>query len=319
MYYHCIKVFKTSDALQTSLHGVPKIRNNYTLHTNGVPTTQSQMTNPEDFIQTPETISERAGERKIRLRERAGWPYFGASELFADLRGDDLVFRGMDAPLDDSDLVCMPKRPCDVYEFETQGGEILTWYARSNLVAWRGLLYAVFYEINNMLRSYAWLTATDACATLVRNSGLKCVFLRDGELHITGLHVHRCTGEIVRWIRASGASEPGWAGVHCMRMRSPEPWYTRGFVLERLPKYLRNDLLNRGQIRKLQDWMREKGGVLRSKRELQLRRLRSVGWFSILTDDIFELIARMVLSISKHRHRTERDLAYLCDYAQETR
>ena len=258
----------------------------------------------DHFIQTPATISERAGERKVRLRDTVAWPYFGASEIPFESHGDALNFRSNENPLDDSDLVCVPKRPCDVFEFETDGGDVLTWYARSNLVAWQGELYAVFYECNHLLGSYAWLTATDARVTRVRNSGLHCRFRRDGRLFISGLHVHRCTGEIVSWIRASGVSEPGWASASCMRMRPPEPWYAKGFLLERESVYLRKDYLNKGQIRRLQRWMRE-----RHRRCNLLSTLRCAGgWFSILCDDVLEIIVSMV-----REKVAERDFAYLRD------
>lgn len=157
------------------------------------------------LIQTPDTISERARAPQCRMRDHFLWPFYRDEAGFGDAEGDRLIYEPGEAPLRKGVDLVWPTG--HVYEF---GNEIV-FYSRSGLVSVQGILYAVFYEHDHLLSSYAW--CSDQNITL---ASLECTWWARGRhaiLRIKGVHVHRFTGEIVKWVRESGESYPSGHAV----------------------------------------------------------------------------------------------------------
>jgi len=252
------------------------------------------------FIQTPTTISERALEKKIQRRNSFGWPYFGGND--EEIDDNSLIFRHPSTPVDDQDKIFLAHKS-DVYVFQGEKeNNNFVWYTRSNMVAMQGLLYAMYFEHYHVLHSYIAEHGTqNEDVVIVRDSGLSWKPHKKilGVLMISGIHIHRATGEVVVWKRSTGEESLGTAFVYCMRSRPPVPWYTKGFFPNLEKAYAQCNDLNKGQIVKLQQW----GRMLVHKRKVQFKsQFRFHGWFALLTDDLFDNVLHFWMSLPKN-HR----------------
>jgi len=247
------------------------------------------------FIQCPDIMSERAGVQKIRMRDHFLWPFFQEMTGCDDSDGDQLMFEPGQAPLRKGIDLVWPTG--HVYEFGT-GRDAIIFYAQSGLVSVRGALHAVFYEHVHVLGSYAWLAdqiSGGAGCVVIPNAGLSYKTIRRGKceiLRIEGLHIHRSTGEIVRWIRESGETRIGTGFSDCMRIRPRVPWHTRNFYTGGATASLIIDLA----VIRIQRWMRKKCKELWSTKEVEFWNLfRDFGHFAHLTDDLFRLVVQQTV------------------------
>jgi hypothetical protein len=115
---------------------------------------------------------------------------------------DALVFRHASTPIEECDTLYVRSKS-EVYVFKgAHAGCNFAWYTRSNLIALDdGTLYAVYFEHNHVLDSYAWLTRSPhhQRVVVVRDSGLfyRRSTRREGVLEICSVHIHRSTGDVV--------------------------------------------------------------------------------------------------------------------------
>ena len=242
------------------------------------------------FIQCPDIMSERAGVKRIRMRDHFLWPFFQEITGCDDSVGDNLMFEPGQAPLRKGIDLVWPTG--HVYEFGTECDAIV-FYAQSGLVSVHGSLYAVFYEHVHVLGSYAWLADRISGAAgyvEIPDSGLSHKIIQRGKcevLRITGLHIHRSTGEVVRWIRESGETTIGTGFSDCMRIRPRVPWHTRNFYTGGATASFTIDLA----VFRIQRWMRKKCEKIWSTKETRFWDLfRNFGRFAYLTDDLFRLV-----------------------------
>ena len=244
-------------------------------------------------MESPRTISERVGESRIRRRDSVGWPYFGADEVLDHSMDDALVFRHASTPIEECDTLYVRSKS-EVYVFEgAHAGCNFAWYTRSNLIALDdGTLYAVYFEHNHVLDSYAWLAGSPRHqrVVVVRDSGLfyRRSTRREGVLEICGVHIHRSTGDVV--VRSHDGL-PARARADCMRMRPPVPWYSKGFFTGHENTYARQNVLNQGQVVRLQRWVKT---LLQRKRARFHAQFRLHGLFALLSDDTFDLLVHLV-------------------------
>ena len=237
------------------------------------------------LIESPDIISERAGVSRIRMRDHFLWPFYSTMAGWEDSVGEQLIFEPSEAPLRKGIDLVWPTG--HVYELRLACGTTCTFYAQSGLVAVHGVLYASFYENVHVLGSYAWMTDQGRDVEL-----LSYEKIRRGELgnilRIEGLHIHRSTGEIVRWIHESGETRIGTGFTDCMRVRPRIPWHTKQFYTAGTTKGLLTlDLL----VIRLQRWMRSKcKEAWRTKETEFWNEFRDHGWFASLTDDLFRLV-----------------------------
>ena len=219
------------------------------------------------------------------MRDHFLWPYYREVAGWEDSVGEQLIFEPGEAPLRKGIDLVWPTG--HVYEFHTNCCTKCVFYAQSGLVSVHGVLYAVFYEHVHVLGSYAWLADQGRDAEL-----LSYKLIRRGELcdilRIEGLHIHRSTGEMVRWIRESGETRMGTGFSDCMRIRPRIPWHTKNFyTTDTVRAQLTLDLV----VIRLQRWMRRKCKEVWSAKETDFwNEYRDYGWFANLTDDLFRLV-----------------------------
>ena len=230
-------------------------------------------------------LSIRAGVKLIPANQHILWPFF---RDFWKCSSDALIpeNRLLELGGDEHDVVVVPKGP-SVYVFETELSRV-TWYRKSNLIAVEGALYAIISEHNHLLGSYAWLACgekVDADYVTIYGSGMRYKRTELGEIKLSALHIHRCTGKPMQ----SGCAVYDHAHTNALLMRPSEPWYTPGFY-DRLHKgeYSKLNLLNSGKIERLQKWIRSK--LTGSNKESTVRQFRNHGWLRLLNDDLFELV-----------------------------
>ena len=239
------------------------------------------------FIESPDIISERAGVSRIRMRDHFLWAYYSEMAGWEESVGEQLIFEPSEAPLRKGIDLVWPTG--HVYELRTKCGARCVFYAQSGLVSVHGVLYALFYEHVHVLGSYAWLVDQGRDAEL-----LGFELIRRGELcnilRIEGLHIHRSTGEIVRWIRETGETSVGTGFSDCMRIRPRIPWHTKNFYTAGTMRGLLTlDLL----VIRLQRWMRRKCKDIWSTKELNFwNEFRDHGWLAHLNDDVFGLMVK---------------------------
>ena len=174
-----------------------------------------------------------------------------------------------------------------------QGSELVTWYAQSNLIAFRGKLYHVVYEQNNLLASYAWLIdqkIKDARYALVIDSDLRCYLHNGNMLKIHGSTVDRYIGSI----RAVGNSH-----VICIQMIPPNTWWQSPttYWTDLKTLYAPQDQIT-GKLLKIQRILKERSKLIKTRR---YNTLRNLGWFAVLNDDLFQLIMQKTLKEVSHR------------------
>jgi hypothetical protein len=250
------------------------------------------------YIETPDAISERAGAPRCRMRDHYLWPFYCEINGWDDSVADTLTFETGSAPLRKGVDLMWPRG--HVYEF----GDDIVYYAQSGLVSVEGTLYAVFYEREHVLGSYAWLAGGGGDVVVVPDAGLRYKKIRRGEcndiLRITGLHFHRSTGEAVRMISESGEIIIASGQSDCMRIRPLVPWHTLDFYNGGAVGPVLDLMLVR-----LQRWIRKKCAKLWSAREYDFwNQFRDVGHFALLSDDLFRLIVRLaVRKIGPPLHR----------------
>ena len=218
----------------------------------------------------------------IRLREHSLWRFW--QEMGLESSADHLVDAKMALALDGEDTVCMPDAR-DVYvfvcrQFRVKTVEKLVWYCRSGLVSVGGILYFVYYSADNLLESYAWLLRESSGSVRIKNVGLRWSTRHD-ILTIYGAKIDRYTGE-----RKDGEI----ARAKCIRMRPPVQWYAPGFAKDLIETYSNQNSLN-PIVTKLQRWAR----TIRRRRKVDvLDEMRCVGYFDLLSDDLFGLISDLV-------------------------
>ena len=236
------------------------------------------------LIECPDIISERAGVSRIRMRDHFLWPFYRELAGWEDSVGEQQIFEPAEAPLRKGIDLVWPTG--HVYEFGTTCSAKCVFYAQSGLVSIHGALYAVIYEHVHVLGSYAWLADQARRA----DTGLSLKMIQRGKcniLRIEGLHIHRSTGEIVRWILESGETTTGTGFSDCMRIRPRVPWHTKNFYTGGATARVTLDLA----VVRLQRWMRKKCKEVWSTREIEFwNRFRDYGWFANLTDDLFRLV-----------------------------
>ena len=219
------------------------------------------------------------------MRDHFLWPYYREVAGWEDSVGEQLIFEPGEAPLRKGIDLVWPTGY--VYEFHTDCCTKCVFYAQSGLVSVHGVLYAVFYEHVHVLGSYAWLADQGRDAEL-----LSYKLIRRGELcdilRIEGLHIHRSTGGIVRWIRESGETRMGTGFSDCMRIRPRIQWHVKNFYSADTARgQLTLDLV----VIRLQRWMRRKCKEVWSAKETDFwNEYRDYGWFANLTDDLFRLV-----------------------------
>ena len=244
------------------------------------------LTSPmELFINSPDIMSERAGVARIRMRDHFLWPFYREMAGWEEeVEGEQMIFEPSESPLRKGIDLVWPTG--HVYEFVTNCNTKCVFYAQSGLVSLHGALYAIFYEQRHVLGSYAWLAdqghqVDTALSFRMMQRGI-CNILR-----IEGLHIHRSTGEIVRWIFDSGETIIMTGVSDCMRIRPRVPWHTRNFYTGGATARITLDLA----VVRLQRWMRKKCKEVWSAREIELwNQFRDYGLFTSLTDDLFRLV-----------------------------
>ena len=229
------------------------------------------------------------------MRDHFLWPFFQEITGCDDSNGDNLMFEPGQAPLRRGIDLVWPTG--HVYEFGTERENII-FYAQSGLVSVHGALYAVFYEHVHVLGSYAWLAdqiSGGAGCVEIPDSGLSYKTIQRGKceiLRVEGLHIHRSTGEVVRWIRESGETSTGIGFSDCMRIRPRVPWHTSNFYTGGATAPLTIDLA----VVRIQRWMRKKCKELWSTKETEFWNLfREFGRFAQLTDDLFTMVVEQAV------------------------
>ncbi len=227
------------------------------------------------------TNPERLAPRWIRWADHFSWPWMVAMGF--DGQADDLIPRNTFAQLDADDTIYISGLR-GVFVFEGEATSFV-WYAQANMVALDGKLYHVVFQDGNLLAAYAWLVRrrTDAEVVVVSKTNLTWRFKHNGVLQIRGSTIDRYTGEIRRQHRASC--------VNCIQMVPPVQWWQApATYFDDLGRvYAPHDHITH-RLLKLQKTTRRWSQAKKSNR---LNGLRNVGWFAVLSDDLYERIVAL--------------------------
>jgi hypothetical protein len=226
--------------------------------------------------------------QRIRWIDHFSWPWMVA--MGNENQAEDLVPRNAMGVLDEDDLIYIPKLN-GIYVFENE--ERVTWYAQANMVSFRGKLYHVIAQHHNLLAAYAWLInqkVKDAQFLSVSGSDLECRLINGNLLKIYGSVIDRYSGRI---------QEFGRATITCIQMIPPVQWWqapcTYGADVRNI--YAPHDKVTTSLLklqRAIKTWCRRRKAHWHNT-------LRRLGWFSILNDDLFELIIQQAFKAAPLR------------------